>query len=230
MVKKIKNISHLQIMSFNENPNLGVFCRVNENVAFVQKGLTRKVKKKIESVLNVKIVELDIAGSKIIGSLLAVNSYGAVATNFIDEKNIKIIEKQGIPVRIIDDKINAAGNDILVNDNGALVHVDFKDTTVESLQEIFKVPVKKGTIASVKTVGMAAVVTNRGLLCHPKISDDEKKNLEELFSVKAMRGTINHGVPLIGSGLIANSKGAIVGDFTTGIELGRIEEALGFLD
>ena len=92
MVKKIKNISHLQIMSFNENPNLGVFCRVNENVAFVQKGLTRKVKKKIESVLNVKIVELDIAGSKIIGSLLAVNSYGAVATNFIDEKNIKIIE------------------------------------------------------------------------------------------------------------------------------------------
>ena len=41
-----------------------------------------------------------------------------------------------------------------------------------------------------------------------------------------MIGTINHGVPFIGSGLVANSKGALVGDLTTGIELGRIEEAL----
>jgi translation initiation factor 6 len=43
-----------------------------------------------------------------------------------------------------------------------------------------------------------------------------------------MIGTINHGVPLIGSGLVANTKGAIVGNLTTGIELGRIDEALKF--
>lgn len=35
---------------------------------------------------------------------------------------------------------------------------------------------------------------------------------------------------MIGSGLVANSKGAIIGNLTTGIEMGRIEEALGFLD
>ena len=44
-----------------------------------------------------------------------------------------------------------------------------------------------------------------------------------------MIGTVNHGSPVIGSGLIANSKGAIIGNQTTGIEMGRIEEALGFL-
>ena len=73
---------------------------------------------------------------------------------------------------------------------------------------------------------MAAVVTNKGLLCHPKTTDDEINHLKKVFKVDVMIGTINHGVPAIGSGLIANTKGAVVGSLTTGIEMGRIEEAL----
>ena len=77
---------------------------------------------------------------------------------------------------------------------------------------------------------MAAIVTNKGCLCHPKITSDEKRALESIFKVEAMIGTVNHGVPLIGSGIIANTKGAVIGNLTTGIEMGRIEEALGFLE
>ena len=77
---------------------------------------------------------------------------------------------------------------------------------------------------------MAAVVTNKGLLCHPKVEQDEKRQLEKIFNVSVMIGTVNHGVPLIGSGLVANTKGAVIGGLTTGIEMGRIEEALNFLD
>jgi len=77
---------------------------------------------------------------------------------------------------------------------------------------------------------MAAVVTNKGLLCHPKVTLEEKKVLESVFDVEVMSGTVNHGMPLIGSGLVANTKGAIIGNLTTGIEMGRIEEALGFLE
>jgi len=42
-------------------------------------------------------------------------------------------------------------------------------------------------------------------------------------------GTINYGFPLVGSSLLANTKGYVAGLETTGIELGRIEEALGFI-
>jgi len=80
------------------------------------------------------------------------------------------------------------------------------------------------------TVGMAAVATNKGVLCHPKVTDEEKEMLSSLFQVPLMIGTVNHGIPLIGSGLIANSFGFVVGSSTTGIEMGRIEEALCFLD
>ena len=53
--------------------------------------------------------------------------------------------------------------------------------------------------------------------------------LMSIFDVNVMIGTVNHGSPVIGSGLVANTKGAIIGNLTTGIEMGRIEEALGFL-
>jgi translation initiation factor 6 len=180
-------------------------------------------------VLDVKLVELSIADATIIGSLLTFNSYGVVVTDFVDEDTIKIIKDQGLDVCIITDKLNAAGNDILVNDNGALVHPDLKDSSIDDIKQTLKVPVHRGTISELKTVGMAAVVTNKGLLCHPKVTDEEKSVLKDVFNVNVMIGTVNHGSPVIGSGLVANSNGAIIGNLTTGIEMGRIEEALGFL-
>lgn len=220
----------LQLLDFNENPNIGVFCRANDDVVFVRKGLLKKVKKSIVEALDVKLVELTVADASIVGSLIAFNSQGAVVTDFIDRETIDIISGEGLDVCVIGDKYNAAGNDILVNDKGALVHPDLKDESVKDIQQTLKVPVHRGTIGSLKTVGMAAVVTNKGLLCHPKVSDDEKAVLEKVFDVEVMIGTVNHGSPVIGSGLVANSKGAIIGNLTTGIEMGRIEEALGFLN
>ena len=221
--------TRLTLCDFNENPNLGVFCRTNDDLAFIRKGLSKKIKNIIKSVLDVNLIELTIADATIIGSLLAINSKGAVVTDFVDKDAIKIIEDQGLEVCIIRDKINAAGNDILVNDKGALVHPDLNDESVKNIKKTLKVPVYHGTIGSLKTVGMAAVVTNKGLLCHPKASDEEKGVLEKVFDVNVMIGTVNHGSPVIGSGLVANSKGAIIGNLTTGIEMGRIEEALGFI-
>ena len=219
----------LHLLDFNENPNVGVFCRANDDLAFVCKGLQKNVKKEIVSTLDVKLVELNIVDATIIGSLLTFNSRGAVVTDFVDKECMKKIEDQGLDVYVVRDKLNAAGNDVLVNDSGALVHPNLKDESLRMIEETLHVPVYRGTIASLKTVGMAAVATNKGLLCHPKVTDEEKRQLETVFDVSVMIGTVNHGVPLIGSGLVANTKGAIMGNLTTGIEMGRIEEALGFL-
>jgi len=40
-------------------------------------------------------------------------------------------------------------------------------------------------------------------------------------------GTVNRGISLIRSGIVANNKGAVVGDSTTGFEMMRITEVLG---
>jgi translation initiation factor 6 len=218
----------LQLLDFNENPNVGIYCRANDSVVFLQNSLVKKTKQLIGDVLGVKVVELCIADSTIIGSLLTFNSHGAIVTAYSSKETLKTIEQQGLNVYPIKDIINAAGNDILANDHGALVHPDLKTTSLKKISDILDVPVQKGTIAGLGTVGMAAVVTNKGCLCHPKVTDEEKKFLENVFDVPVMIGTVNHGFPMIGSGLVANTKGAIIGNMSTGIEMGRIEEALGF--
>jgi len=129
----------LQLLDFNENPNLGVFCKSNDNVAFIRKGLLKKVKKKIEETLDVKLVELSIADANIIGSLLSMNSKGAIVTDFVDVESVKQINEQGMDVFVINDRLNAAGNNILVNDKGALVHPDLNNKSIKNIEEILKV-------------------------------------------------------------------------------------------
>jgi translation initiation factor 6 len=125
-------------------------------------------------------------------------------------------------------RVNAAGNVVLVNDSGAYVHPDLTRKAVQAVEDGLGVPVERGDIAGVQTVGTAAVATNEGVLCHPKSSDETLDMLEDLLGVPADIGTINYGGPLVGSGLVANTNGYVVGEETSGPELGRIDLALGY--
>lgn len=48
----------------------------------------------------------------------------------------------------------------------------------------------------------------------------------DVLKVEAIRSTVNHGARMVGAGILANSKGALIGDDTTPIEMGKIEEGL----
>lgn len=126
-------------------------------------------------------------------------------------------------------KINAAGNVILANDSAAIVHPGLSKRACDTISKVLGVEVTKGTIGGLKTVGMAASINNKGILVHPRASDAEIAVLEDIFKLPVDVGTVNFGSPLVGSGILANSNGYLTGTETTGPELGRIEDALGFL-
>ena len=223
---RLNQESKFQRLDFLENPNVGVFCKTTDDLCIIRKALPKKILKRVSSALQTNLIEMQIADAHIVGSLLACNSHGVVVSNIIGEKEIELLESKGFSVLTIEDTINAVGNDMLVNDNGGLIHPKMKKKTINAIEECLNIPLTKGTIAGLETIGMAAVATNKGVLCHPKVSDEEKRVLESVFQVPVMIGTVNHGVPLIGSGLVANSHGAIFGSLTTGIEMGRIVESL----
>jgi len=110
------------------------------------------------------------------------------------------------------------------------VHPDLGRDAVQTVRSALDVPVERGDLAGVRTVGTAAVATNQGVLCHPKSNEPELEAVEELLDVRADIGTVNYGAPLVGSGLVANDAGYVVGTDTTGPELGRIEETLGYIE
>jgi len=164
-----------------------------------------------------------------VGALATGNSNGLLVSSRIRERERdRIRDAVDLSITELPGRINAAGNVVLANDTGAFVHPDLPRDAIQAVEDALAVPILRGTLAGVQTVGTAAVVTNRGVLCHPKSTDDRLDELEGHFGVPADIGTINYGGPLVGSGLVANDSGYIVGERTTGPELGRIDSALGY--
>jgi translation initiation factor 6 len=211
------------------SPLLGVFSRCTEDVVLVPIEADPIAIQLLEERLAATAVRVLAGGSSVLGSLVSANCKGFVLTQAATEAERKRLSEYGKAARL-PGKMNAAGNVILANDTAALVHPGLSSRACETVARTLEVDVRRGTIGGLKTVGMAAAATNRGLLVHPRASPEEIAALEDLFSLPVDVGTVNFGSPLVGSGLLANSKGYMAGEETTGPELGRIEEALGFLE
>lgn len=210
---------------------VGVFARATDDCLLVRPDIDDELQEAFEAELDVPAIATTIAGSTTVGALAAGNENGLLVSDRITTlERDRIADVTDLPVVELPGKINAAGNVVLANDTGAYVHADLSREAVKAVKDALDVPVERGMIADVRTVGTAAVATNKGVLCHPKATDEELDFLEELLGVYADIGTINYGGPLVGSGLVANSNGYVVGEDTTGPELGRIEDALGFLE
>ena len=201
---------------------------MTENVAFVPAGVPDAVAQQIEDALQVRIVQVSLAGSSIVGSLSCGNCTGFVVSKYAHPSEIEELHEFG-DVQPLPSLMNACGNIILANDTAAIVHPLLSDRAVAVIRETMQVDVQRSTIAGLKTVGMAGIATNKGVLVHPKVSDAEIAILEDVFGLPVDIGTVNFGSPLIGSALLANSSGYLAGADTTGHELGRIEDALGYL-
>ena len=206
---------------------LGVFATCTEEFVFVPYDAPDETVAELENSLSVTAIRSSIGGSTIVGSLMRGNANGVMIADFALDKELRRLRKHTKAARL-SGELNAAGNLILANDTAALVHPDLSDKTVNVIKKTLGVEVRKGTIGGLKTVGMAALATNKGVLVHPKAQASEIAVLEELFALPVDIGTVNFGSPLVGSGLLANSKGYVAGEETTGPEISRIEDALGY--
>lgn len=215
----------LAIEDISGNPHIGVYCHSTESHLFFPANQDDKIALRMAQTLEVEKVGTLVGGTTLLGVFICANTRGMVVDRIIGDEERKRLEEV-IPVVVVDEKFNALGNNVLANDRRAMVHPSLSSDTVKAIEETLCVETQPGTIAGSGTVGANAVVTDRGLLCHPKVTDQEKSQLEEFFGVEPMIGTANYGVPLVGACMVANGKGAVAGNKTSGIELGRIEDAL----
>jgi translation initiation factor 6 len=210
---------------YSGTPNIGVFTAVNESFAFIAGDATPEFVKDVEEALQVETHLMTVAGSFVIGSLVVMNSNGAVVSGLADPREIEIIEKC-LPCTPIDDALNAAGNNILANDSGAIVNPEYSDDMVRIISDALGVECVRSSIAGINTVGSVCRATNKGCVCHADSSDEDMDLIMDVLKVEAIRSTVNHGARMVGAGILANSKGALIGDDTTPIEMGKIEEGL----
>jgi translation initiation factor 6 len=217
-------------VELNGSPYIGVFAAANDQLALVPHIAPPSLARDLGEALGVPIHATSLGGSNLLGALAAMNSRGAVVADIVTEDELRGLEKHGLKVFQLEGKLNAAGNNVLCNDHGALVHPELTLRQIDGVAEALGLEtVETGTIAGIGTVGSAAVCTNKGALTHPKVTPAEKAHVEEVLGVASNIGTVNHGTPYIGAGLVANSKGAAIGGLTTGPELNRLEDTLGYI-
>jgi translation initiation factor 6 len=208
------------------SPYLGVYCSANEDYAVVPESVESSLVKDLEEVLKVEVVRTYIAGSTLVGSLVAMNSNGIVVTNFAEKHELAKLPK-ALRVGVMEEKLNAAGNNIVANDSAACVHPRASRQCVRMIEDVLGVEASRRSVAGIETVGSACLATSKGVICHPRTSEGELQELASLFGVPASVATLNYGTPYLGACAVANGKGAYVGSSTTPIELGRLEDGLG---
>jgi len=218
-------------LSLNGDPNIGVFARVFDDVAFVPIDSPKEFKDKIGETFDVEVEETFIQGSSVIGLLLTGNSRGFVCSGLIQDSELDLLQDYG-DVLLLGEEMNAAGNVILTNDSFAVVHPDMSSEMQRMVGEFLKVKVIPMSFGGVGTVGMTCACNNSGVLLPARSAPEEIEKLEneipDTFSIGT--GSVNMGSNLIGCGLLLNSKGYLAGNTTTGFELGRIEDVFGFFD
>jgi translation initiation factor 6 len=209
------------------NPNVGVYTIVTDKFAIVPRKLPKNVIKSIERFLEVPVIATDLGQSRLIGLFGVANLNGMCVPPFVMEGELDFLkQKLEIPIESIQTELTALGNNILCNDKLAILNPEFDEANQRHIADVLGVEVISEKIANWSTVGSAAVATNKGLLLPANCNEEEIYRLQEAFGIPASKGTINGGVPLIGSGLRANSNGAIAGASTTGPELARVGTAL----
>ncbi len=210
------------------SPYIGVYVRAGEHGAVVPPS-AGAVAREVERLFGGPVVRTTIADTEIVGALLVLNSNGIIAGEDLGEDERTALERLG-PVTRLRSRHNAMGNNLLANDHGVLVHPEFSDEAVARISAGLGVPARRGTIAGLGTVGMAAVATNRGVVIHPKATEHEAHVVSEVLGVPVHRSTANFGVPIVGACLAANSRAMLLGRPTTPVEFAHLAEGLAVYD
>lgn len=216
--------------NLNGNPNLGVAISATDKVAIVPSNLSEAMEHLIKDALEVPVIKTPINGSNLAGALAVGNSNGFIVSPYAFDSEIEAIKEFDMEVERIPDKFTAVGNIVLANDFGAIVNPLLSDESLKIIKDVLDVEVERGSIAKSKIAGSVAVATNKGILTHPSATEDELAFVEGVMKTPADVGTVNNGIMLVGACTVANSSGVVAGLNTTGPELARIEEALGFLE
>ncbi|MCD6399120.1 MAG: translation initiation factor IF-6 [Candidatus Aenigmarchaeota archaeon] len=219
---------HILRTNFRGDPNLGFYATTTDDFCIISNNLMKKNIERMKSILKVDMIKASVAGSEFVGLFAAANKNGIVLPNISKKEEIDIFKKLGFNVYVPDIKQTALGNLILVNDKACLISKDLEKIK-NKLEKCFNVPVKTGTIAGLDIVGSAGFVTNQGLLVHRDCTEEEINLLEKFFGLNIGVGTVSFGSPFVGASLVANSNGFVISEQTTGPELQRIDESLGFI-
>lgn len=219
----------ITLTAYYKNPYIGVIGRANDSIVLLPADCPPRFSALAVENLGAEIIKTRICGTSLIGSMVAMNNNGILLPKNVYREEKALIKTFGVNIAVVEDKHTALGNLILLNDYGAIASMLFSNSALKAMEDTLGCEVERGELAGFKTVGSIGLATNKGAIVHPLVEEEKLKWMEEILRVEVDVGTVNRGIGFVRTGMIANSKGVLVGENTTGPELARIEDSLGLL-
>ncbi len=217
-------------VQINNSDYIGIFALCTDAYTLVPSNLKTRVIKVLEKTLDVPVIPAIVSNSPLLGLFCVANANGILLPPITNEREIDDLRSRlKVEVGVLSSDFTALGNLMLVNDSAALVDPRIEGDTLDIIRDTLSVKITTGSISSVPLIGSLACATNRGIIVSPDAADKDLDHIEKVMKVPVEIGSVNRGSPYVGTGLLANGTGFIVGKETTGPELARIDEALGFI-
>lgn len=217
--------------------NIGAYIVASDDFVLLGAGFRSQVIEIIEKTLRVKSITFKVMSEDLVGVFVVANMYGVLLPrDASDDEYFFLKERLGEEViieRVNIKKIrNALGNLIAVNNKRALIAENlFKKNAqfIRIIEDTLNVEVVPVNLQLGDVVASYVFFNDRGLVASPLLSDEEIETIKTILGFPSSRviiSTINMGNPIIRSGLVANNKGILVGNKTSGVELARIYNTL----
>lgn len=207
----------LYTANFEGSPDVGVYARLTNDYVIVGKSNSKIFYSSFQK-LNIPIVETLINTIGNVGSQCVGNKRGLLLSYLTTDDELQHIRNslpEHVKVRKVDERLNALGNNFLVNDKYCLAHCDVTEETMSLVADVLGVEVFKMSIGPEPAVGSFAHMNNHGILVHPRVTVEEQEELSQLLSLQIIAGTVNKGKENLGGGMLVNDYVGFVGHQTT---------------
>ena len=209
----------------NKNPFVGLFLKTNSTTTFVPKTSPKKFCALCETVFGTRVAGLFVDESPFLGIFTALNDVGMVFPAFASDDELALARKTGLNACRLEGPLTP-GNVLLANNKACLASPALTTKDASTVSDCLGVEVVQQAIAGVETVGASSVATDKGILAYNEATETELKFLKKTFKVgNAVNSSTNLGMPFNGLSVVANAKGALIGELTTGFEVQHVFQA-----
>ena len=218
------------ITDINGNPNVGIYCYATNKYLIIGREVEKRKADMIGKTLGLEPIITSIAGTSLVGVFIAGNDEKLLVPGIAKKEEISFLKKKlqeiGVEIGILDTRLTALSNNILINNNAAIVSPEYSKGEIERIARFFGVETRKSMLGGTHVPGSLVVMNNRNAAISNLLSSREEEMIKELLRVETERVSVNMGSPFISSGVVVNNNGLIIGNATGGAEAAMIEQAL----
>jgi translation initiation factor 6 len=216
----------LKRTNINNTPYLGVSSFCSKDFCIVPTNILKKEEKILNDFLNTKIIKTSINQSSLIGVYtIGINNKLVIGDNSITSKEMDVLEKEGINVKIIKD-YNALGNLLAINSNYGIASPLLSDSTVKEISKFLNVNIEKKKCVGMDISGSSIFVNDNLFIVNPNIEKKEYNYLSKKFKVPGIASTLNYGNSFVGNDAIGNDNALLLGSLTSNVELRTIDSLI----